>query len=118
MTGAGWRRRLWTAVAVTWMLILVFTVGVLSIRAVGEAARFGRVVEESLREDCQFFGGLAGAPVPPSTTGIGRRLVLDAKRSYDARSCDRLFGAVAVDPEVYRPALPPETVAPTPSPTR
>jgi hypothetical protein len=106
--------RLWRRLQIAGVLLFVVTLGVLAVRATGESARTKAVAEKLLAEDCTFFGDIATAPVPPTSAELGRRIVRDAKRSYDARHCEDLYGPVDVDPDAYRRA---PTVTPSPAPT-
>jgi hypothetical protein len=75
-----------------WMAVLLVAVAVLSVRAISEPARQRAEVARQLRVDCAFYGDLAGAPLPPNASDLGRRIIHDAGESYDQRGCARVAG--------------------------
>lgn len=90
-----------------WMAVLLVAVAVLSTRAVGESARQRDAIQRQLQIDCGFYGDIAQAPVAPQTVELGRRLVRDARSSWDRRGCEAVTGPLPpIDPDALKAAPP------------
>jgi len=112
-----------------WMAVLLFAVGVLSVRATGEQSRTQAAVTDAITKEqerqaaeqtrqaaeqerqgralCQSWKQTAESDVSPNASELARSIVRTAADDYRLVHCERFAGPLGeVDPEAYRPAPP------------